>query len=225
MVFNRIMLGAGVPDAAEGGIDSPRDRTGGAYIPDHLRPTFTLPDGRLDFAALGSLPTIFMNEGMGPADVARLGTLTVVGGDKLSVRLHYQFDLGIPPISQAKLTEIAAELALPWPPKGFSWTHTSWRVVDGDLFRAVIRLIANSGNTPSVFTVTSPPTISPVQISAMMPFEGSFTPVYEATWAAANLVGLQLNRADNVLATRRPGAGYRSSHRSLPDRRLRSICA
>ncbi|WP_434730715.1 hypothetical protein [Rhizobium binae] len=149
------------------------------------------------------MPTLFMAEGRGADDLARVGSMQVVGRSNSTVRLRYQYDTSVPIIPQDRLERVATEIGLSGYGTGrnrFDWTHTRWSVEDGDLYRTVLRLLlhAPSANAPTVFGVSAPPRIDPLQASAMMPFSGGFTAVYEVIVGAAGAVGMRCNRADNI---------------------------
>lgn len=187
MAFNRIIWGHGWPDAPQGEVDFPADR---------------VPDNASD-PALAALPTLFMAEGREPDDLARVGSMQVVGRSNTTVRLRYQYDTSVPSITQDRLESVATEIGLSSRGTGsrrFDWTHTRWSVEDGDLYRTVLHLLLHAppSNAPTVFNVSMPPRIDPQQASAMMPFSADFTAVYDAIVDAAGAVGLRCSRADNI---------------------------
>jgi len=187
VAFNRIIRGLGWPEAPQGEIDFPADR---------------VPENASD-PELALLPTLFMAEGREQGDLARVGSMHVVGRSHNAVRLRYQYDTSVPIITQDRLERVATEIGLSGHGGGrnrFDWTHTRWSVQDGDLYRTVLRLLlySPSANAPVVFGVSTPPRIDPLQVSAMMPFSGGFTAVYEAIVEAADAVGMRCNRADNI---------------------------
>lgn len=185
--FNRVIRGIGWPDAPQGEIDFPADR---------------VPENASD-PGLALLPTLFMAEGRGADDLARVGTMQVIGRSNSTVRLRYQYDLSVPIITQDRLERVATEIGLSGSGTGrnrFDWTHTRWSVEEGDLYRTVLHLLLHipSENTPTVFGVARPPRIDPLQVSAMMPVSGGFTAVYEAIVGASEALGMRCNRADNI---------------------------
>ncbi len=187
MAFNRIIKSQGWPDASQGEIDFPADRA---------------PENASD-PGLALLPTLFMAEGREPDDLARVGSMQVVGRSHSAVRIRYQYDPSVPIITQNRLESVATEIGLSGHGTGrnrFDWTHTRWSVQDGDLYRTILRLLLNapSSNAPTVFDVSTPPRIDPLQASAMMPFSGGFAAVYEAIVGAVGAVGMRCNRADNI---------------------------
>jgi hypothetical protein len=187
VAFNRIIRGLGWPDGAQGEIDFPADR---------------VPENASD-PALALLPTLFMAEGRGRDDLARIGSVQVVGKSSSTVRLRYQYDHSVPIITQDLLEGVATEIGLSGHGTGrnrFDWTHTRWSVQDGDLYRTVLRLLLNSpsGNAPTVFNLSMPPRIDPLQASAMMPFSGAFAAVYDAIVRAVGAAGMKCNRADDI---------------------------
>lgn len=187
VTFNRIIRGLGWPDASQGEVDFPADR---------------VPENASD-PGLALLPTLFMAEGREPDDLARVGSMQVVGRSNSTVRLRYQYDISVPIITQDRLESVATEIGLSGHGTGrnrFDWTHTRWSVQDGDLYRTILRLLLHtpSRNAPIVFDVLTPPRIDPLQASAMMPFSGGFAAVYEAIEGAVGAVGMRCNRADNI---------------------------
>lgn len=187
MTFNRIIRGLGWPDAPQGEVDFPADR---------------VPDNASD-PTLALLPTLFMAEGREPDDLSRVGSMQVIGRSGSTIRLRYQYDSSVPIITQDRLESVATEIGLSGHGTGrnrFDWTHTRWVVQDGDLYRTVLRLLlhAPSSNAPTVFDVSTPPRIDPLQASAMMPFSGGFAAVYEAIAGVVGALGMRCNRADNI---------------------------
>lgn len=187
MAFNRIIRGLGWPHAPQGEVDFPADR---------------VPENASD-PGLALLPTLFMAEGRGKDDLARVGSMQVAGRSNGIVRLRYQYDTSVPIITQDRLEAVATEIGLSGMGMGrtrFDWTHTRWSVIDGDLYRTVLRLLLNAptSNAPTVFNLSAPPRIDPLQASAMMPFSGGFSAVYEAIVGAAAAVGMKCSRADNI---------------------------
>ena len=187
MAFNRIIRGLGWPEASQGEVDFPADR---------------VPDNASD-PGLALLPALFMAEGRERDDLARVGSMQVVGRSNSTVRLRYQYDPSVPIITQDRLEGVATEIGLSSHGTGrnrFDWTHTRWSVQEGDLYRTILRLLLHSPsvNVPNVFALSTPPRIDPMQASAMMPFSGGFVAVYDAIVAAAGAVGMTCNRADNI---------------------------
>jgi hypothetical protein len=139
-----------------------------------------------------------MAEGQDAEDLARVGSVQVMAQGPSTLSLRYNYDLSVPPIAQDRLHTIATELGLSTHGRQFDWTHTNWSVQEGDLYRALFRLASPTLNVPTVFTLNSPPRIDAQQVSAMMPFDAAFTPVYQAIEAAAAEANLRCNRADNI---------------------------
>ena len=145
MAFNRIIWGLGWPDAPQGEVDFPGDR-----VPENVSD----PE-------LALLPTLFMAEGREQSDLARVGSVQVVGRSNNAVRLRYQYDTSVPVITQDRLERVATEIGLSSHGSGrnrFDWTHTRWSVQEGDLYRTVLRLLFHrpSSNAPTVFSVSTP---------------------------------------------------------------------
>lgn len=188
MAFNRIIRGLAWPEAPQGEIDYPAER---------------VPENASD-PALAQLPTLFMAEGREPDKLARVGSIQLIGSSNKTVRLRYQYDTSLPVITQDRLESVATEIGLSAYGSGrdrFDWTHTHWRVVEGDLYRTILRVALGgspSANVPTVFAVSTPPRIDLLQASAMMPFSSGFSAVYQAIADAAAALGMRCNRADNI---------------------------
>jgi len=186
--FNRIIRGLGWPEAPQGEVEFPSDR---------------VPKNASD-PELAQLPTLFMAEGREADKLARVGSIKLIGSSSKTIKLRYQYDTTLPVITQDRLESVATEIGLSAYGSGrdrFDWTHTHWSVVEGDLYRAILRVALGgspSANVPTVFAVSTPPRIDLLQASAMMPFSGGFSAVYQAIVDAAAALGMKCNRADNI---------------------------
>lgn len=164
------------------------------YTEDHLRARFK-PDGQLDLQALLALPSLFLEETSGRGEqIARVGTITRARVSGREIALEYFFDPSIPPLSNRRLAEFAAELDM----DDFEFHRTHWSVKEVDLFKVLLRNMQPRRQQPKVFHITDPENIEPTLVSAMMPFGASFDAVYEVIRTAADSAGLRCRRADDI---------------------------
>jgi hypothetical protein len=151
------------------------------------------PGGQLEVAALSALPTLFLEEGR-TNEIARIGTITRarITGRELSI--DYAFDPGIPPLRNADLHEIAAELDM----VDFEFIHTHWAVKDVDLYRVLLRNARPPRQRPTVFRLPDREAIAENLVSVMIPFDARFTPVYAALRGLVEQIGMECRRADDI---------------------------
>jgi hypothetical protein len=153
------------------------------------------PAGQLDLAALITLPTVFVQETFGQGDqIARIGTILRAHMSGRDVALEYVYDPGVPPIPNRHFQLFAAELGI----ADFQFSRTHWSVKSADLFRSLLRNLQPRRSRPTVFQIADPEAIERTLVSAMMPFQPSFTPVYETLQRTAKTAGLRCRRADDI---------------------------
>lgn len=158
-----------------------------------------MPGGALDQQAVMALPTIFTNEtSRDPAapTVARVGTITKIRLAK-DYQIEYALDSDIPPIPNAVLESLAAELDFRMFTRSFHEFQTNhWAIKDVDLFKVLFK--HGIGRTkPTVFKLTDEP-VDPNLVALMMPFEAKFDPVYAALQGAVTSAGMKYQRADDI---------------------------
>ncbi len=143
---------------------------------------------------LTKLPCLFMEEGVRD-EIARVGHITsarVSGGDIV-------FDFVFDPDASALRNSVIKANQLDFDmPRDFEFSRNHWAVKDVDLYQTLLRHFQPRRQRPSVFTIPEHENIEPVLMSAMMPFEGSFDPVYQTLREAAESVGLRCRRADDI---------------------------
>jgi hypothetical protein len=151
--------------------------------------------GQFDLQALLSLPALFLEESSGRGEqVAPVGTITRARVFGREISLEYIFDQSIPPLTNSRLAEFAAELDI----HDFEFHRTHWAVKEVDLFKVLLRNMQPRRQLPRVFQLADPESIEPTLVSAMMPFSAPFDAVYEAIRNAAELAGLRCRRADDI---------------------------
>ncbi|EPN8223868.1 hypothetical protein ACT3QV_001803 [Vibrio alginolyticus] len=164
------------------------------YTSDDLVARFK-PNGVLDFEAIRSLPTLFMEESWGSGQqYARVGRIIEVSESRGTISLEYFYDPEIAPISNETLERIARELDI----ADFEFSRTHWAIKSQDLFRVLLRHANPKRKQPKVFTLSDPEQIEPLLVSAMMPFSPQFNQVYSALQQISEQYGLKCRRADDI---------------------------
>jgi len=164
------------------------------YTSDELVSRFK-PNGVLDFDAIRSLPTLFMEESWGSdPQYARVGRIIEASESGGTISLEYFYDPEIAPISNETLESIARELDI----AEFEFSRTHWAVKNQDLFRVLLRHANPKRKQPKVFSLSDPEQIEPLLVSAMMPFSSQFDQVYTALQEVSEQYGLRCRRADDI---------------------------
>ena len=139
------------------------------------------------------LPCIFMQEGTGDS-LARLGTITRARISGSSITIDYTYSLDIPPLPNAIIFNSKTDFDIN---NDFEFSRTHWAVKDVDLYHALLRNLKPRRQRPNVFTIPEVEKIEPTLVSAMMPFDASFSAVFDCIKDAAKKVGLRCRRADD----------------------------
>lgn len=189
-MFNLLVSGSGWADAR----DTMTEGRALEYTELNLMEIFK-PGGQLDFPALISLPTLFLEESSGRGDqAARVGTITRARISGRDIVLEYTYDPAVPPLTNNWLEQFAADLDI----DNFQFHRTHWLVKDVDLFRVLLRNLQPLRQLPKVFQLADPENIEPNLVSTMMPFHPSFDAVHAALKAAAEAAGFRYRRADDI---------------------------
>jgi len=143
---------------------------------------------------LTRLPCLFMQEGVRD-ELAYVGTITLARISGKDIVLEYTFDLDIPPLLNSTIFNRKLDFDMPYE---FEFSRHHWAVKDVDLYRVLLRNFKPRRQRPSVFTIPDNETIEPTLVSAMMPFNAGFSPVFESLKASAEKVGLRCRRADEI---------------------------
>src|SRR5271166_2210926 len=163
------------------------------YTDDEVAAAFR--DGnRVLFDKLIQLPCLFMLEGTGD-QFAYAGTITrarVVGPQ---ISIEYTLDADIPPLLNSTIFSKKLDFGMP---HDFEFSRNHWAVKDLDLYRLLLRNFRPRRQRPSVFTIPDNEKIELTLVSVMMPFDASFTSVYESIKATAAKVALRCRRADDI---------------------------
>lgn len=151
--------------------------------------------GTLDVAGVRDIPALFAGETYGDQpQFVRLGTITnvtLLGND---YQIEYAYDADVPPITQARLIQLAPELAI----DEWEFGRNHWAIKDVDLYRVLLKSgIKPPPREPTVFQLAPPP-IDENLVSVMMPFATNFTGVYTAIQGVAAELGMTCQRADDI---------------------------
>jgi hypothetical protein len=189
-MFNLLISGSGWADDRD---TMPSGRAF-EYTNDGLVERFK-PNGKLDFAALIQLPTLFMEESSRAKNqVARVGRILSARESGRDIALEYVYDQSVPPLTNSAIEAFAQELDI----GEWEFTRTHWAIKDIDLFRTLLRHAQPRRQKPRVFTLLEPEAIEPELVSAMMPFDASFAEVYDTLKLASEDAGLRCRRADDI---------------------------
>jgi len=173
--------------------------------------------GKEAVAALTTIPCVFGYE-QGIKKSARIGWLKTVKLRGENVRLEFEFEEGLPAISQAKLKKLAVELDI----TSGELNRTYWAVKDINLLQVLVRgsvlneddlkkrgkdsRLLQLGQTkpiselkvrPSIFRVPAGKVEADL-VSVMMPFEAQLSKVFETIKSACKDASLRCQRADNI---------------------------
>lgn len=166
------------------------------YTESHLITRF-MPNDAMDTGAVAQLPALFVAETRhdNSQSLARVGTLTRIRstGLGLDYQLEYTYDPGIPPIANARLTELRHELGI----EEFEFYRTHWAIKDVDLFKVLLRSGLGQRLNPKVFNLNGDP-VDESLVAVMMPFDARFDPVYAALQSAATGLDMTCRRADDI---------------------------
>ena len=158
------------------------------------------PGGVLDQQAVMRLPTLFTNEtSRDPANptIARVGTITKIRLNR-DYEIEYSLDPDIPPIHNAVLESLAAELDLRVKTRSFNEFQTNhWAIKDVDLFQVLFKNGLGHRLKPTVFNLSDEP-VDPRLVAVMMPFDAKFNAVYSALQGAITAANMEFQRADDI---------------------------
>ena len=140
------------------------------------------------------LPCLFMEEGTGD-EIAYVGEIKRAGQSGSDVLIEYNLDSDIKPIPNSTIFENMEKFGI-W--DKFELHRTHWALKDVDLYRVLLRLSGPQRGSPRVFSIAEREAIEQGLASVMMPFDAAFDPVYEAVRSAAEEVGLNCRRADEI---------------------------
>ena len=141
---------------------------------------------------LARLPCLFMPEGI-RAETSYVGSITRLRIVNRELIFDYALDREVPPLENRLIYANRQSLDMP---DDFEFSRNHWAVKDKDLYRFILRSVRSRRQNPSVFHIEEQERIEPALVSAMMPFDAGFDPVYESIQKAAELVSILCRRAD-----------------------------
>jgi hypothetical protein len=163
------------------------------YTEEHLKTKFQKSNDIL-WHELTAIPCLFMQEGVHDqvAYIGHIHRARVAGNE---VAIEFTLDRDVPPLRNSMIYARRADLSMP---KDFEFSRNHWAVKEVDLYRFLLNNVRPRRQLPRVFQIPEHEAIDPVLVSVMMPFDLTFTPVYQAIQAAADAVGLRCRRADDI---------------------------
>lgn len=164
------------------------------YTDDHITEQFRDGDRAPLLDRLAALPCLFCQEGTS-TEVAYVGKINKARANRGDVALEISLDTEVPLLQNSMIYAHRAELGMPYE---FEFSRNHWAVKDADLYRFLLHNVRPRRQRPTVFDIPEHESIEPKLASAMMPFDASFTAVYEAIQKAAMNAGLQCQRADDI---------------------------
>jgi hypothetical protein len=150
--------------------------------------------GILSLDQLIKLPCLFMQEGT-QNELAYVGQINRARIAGKEVSFECTLDKEVPPLPNSIFFAKRAELDMP---VEFEFSRNHWAVKNVDLYRFLLRNVRPRRQLPTVFQIPEHENIEPTLASAMMPFDPSFSQVYECIGRTAQSVGLRCRRADNI---------------------------
>lgn len=162
------------------------------YTDDHIKAGLTRT-GSPDLEALSRLPCLFMQEGIGD-EVAYVGKIIRARFSNSDIAYEYVIETDIAPLENRWIYAHRAALDMP---HDFEFSRHHWAVKDIDLFRFLLRASRPRRQRPSVFHLDEHENIDRTLVSAMMPFDAAFDPVYASIKAACENARAECKRADD----------------------------
>lgn len=163
------------------------------YTDDHLADQFRQGD-RLLLDRLTALPCLFCDEGT-TEQVAYVGQINRLRISGKSLSLEISFDVDVPPLQNSTIFARRRDLDML---DNYEFSRNHWAIKDVDLYKFLLRHIRPRRQYPTVFQIPEHENVELTLISAMMPFEARFNAVYASIKQAAESVGLQCQRADDI---------------------------
>jgi hypothetical protein len=188
-VFNLLMFNA---DWGSGRATIPLSRVF-EFTDEPIADQFRL-DGNPMLDRLTSLPCLFCEEGI-TDEIAYVGQINRVRVTGRDVSLEVSFNADVPQLRNNFI--YAHRLALEMP-SDFEFSRNHWAVKDADLYRFLLSNLRPRRQRPTIFQILEHENIEPTLVSAMMPFETGFNPIYDAIRQAADASGLRCRRADDI---------------------------
>jgi hypothetical protein len=151
--------------------------------------------GILDVVDVRGIPALFAGETHGDQpQYVRLGSITNVTTVANDYQVEYVYDVDVPPITQARLVQLAPELAI----DEWEFSRNHWAIKDVDLYRVLLKSgIKPPPREPTMFQLALPP-IDENLVSVMMPFAANFASIYTAIQGVAAELGMSCQRADDI---------------------------
>jgi hypothetical protein len=200
--------------------ETPYEYPRGRSLREHTTANLTEKYGSLDDKAvqeLMSFPALFAYE-TGNEEDARIGWITRIRSRQQTVRIEYQFEPSLPPVSGETLIKLKWDLDI----TDGEMYRTHWALKDADLLPVLLEAglidgeainsqpqdskVITLGLEKPVTAIMAKPTVFRIPttvkqtdlVSIMMPFGTEFSAVHNAIEGGCKTAGLKCERADNV---------------------------
>ena len=150
-------------------------------------------ENSLDFEKLKKLPCLFMNEGT-EKQRAYVGHLISLHKSYGQILFEYTIDNDIPLLNNSVLYTNRLELDIS---HDFEFSRCHWSIKNTNIYRVLFHVFKQNCQKPNVFDISEHKDIDRSLVSAMMPFDASFTAVYKSIQQAAKNAELICKRADD----------------------------
>lgn len=156
---------------------------------------FRAESGILNVEGVCKIPALLMTEigGSGP-DAVKVARITSISSGTRFTTLHYDIDMELPLILNADIERLREQLKF----GKYSLNHTHWEIVNFNLYRLLLIAFKSRQLSPTVFSFDNVGMRQDTLIAVMMPFGAEFTPVYASLQSAAQTVGTETMRADDL---------------------------
>lgn len=165
------------------------------YTDDAIK-SYIAPGGVVDPSRLVNLPTLVLPE-LGDStsrQVARIGHIENLARTGTDYTYRFVPNAEIGEIATDRIEAEAEALNI----DAWEFNRTHWAVKNVDLHRVLGESVTGARLTPRVFNFPTDLPRDPKLVAVMMPFDGAFSPVYEAIRTAVADVGLECKRADDI---------------------------
>lgn len=164
------------------------------FTDEHITDRYIDDTGRPILDDLKALPCLCCEEGRGD-ELAYVGRIDEARFSGKDIVLKVSIDKDVPPIKNRLLYEKRTELNLR---ETLALSRNHWSVKDVDLYRFLLRNAQPMRSRPTVFEIPEYENIDQHLTSAMMPFDAKFNGVYASIKQAAENLGLDCKRADDI---------------------------
>lgn len=152
--------------------------------------------GELNMDRIRELPTIFAAEtGSSARQIVKVGKVVDVKISNKTANIKIYIDDNMPSFTNSQFEKMLADLQI----DKFEMSRNHWAIKDVDLYEILLRKADNLDDLKAkLFNIDELYEPNSKLISAMMPFDGGFTKVYETFKECAKAVRMECLRADDI---------------------------